>query len=237
MKIEKTDTARDVRRKGLSAYTRRAEAARGRDVPPAAAVSVMGIPEDEFTPSVREAVMALMGEADALRRDLVETKKRLGEAEKAADRDQLLPLLNRRAFVRELMRQISFVGRYGTPSTLIYFDLDSFKSVNDSFGHAAGDAVLVHFADILQENVRDTDVVGRLGGDEFGILLAHAALEQGEMKAGKLAVLLEDSPTTWNGNDIVTRFSYGAFELKPGDTADSALARADAAMYEHKRGR
>ncbi len=94
--------------------------------------------------------------------------------EKTADQDQLLPLLNRRAFVRELTRYIAFTGRYNTPASLIYFDLNHFKQINDTHGHAGGDAALEHFAETLLSHVRDSDCVGRLGGDEFGVLLTHA---------------------------------------------------------------
>ena len=108
----------------------------------------------------------------------------------------MLPLLNRRAFVRELTRYIAFTGRYNTPASLIYFDLNHFKPINDTYGHAAGDAVLSHFADVLLAHVRDSDCVGRLGGDEFGVLLTHANQEQALKKADVLAAALEASPTT-----------------------------------------
>ena len=140
--------------------------------------SVLGIPEAEFTPRVRDAIMSLMGEVDTLRRELTRPAHRLEEAEKTADQDQLLPLLNRRAFVRELTRYIAFTGRYNTPASLIYFDLNHMKQINDTHGHAAGDAVLEHFADVLLAHVRDSDSVGRLGGDEFGVLLSHADQDQ-----------------------------------------------------------
>jgi len=137
--------------------------------------------------------------------------------------------------VRELTRYISFAGRYGTPATLLYFDLDGFKQVNDTYGHAAGDAVLAHFADTLLAQTRDSDVVGRLGGDEFGVLLAHATVAQGRVKADLLAKNLEASPTQWQGKTIPIAFSYGAFELKGDDTPDLAMARADEAMYVQKK--
>jgi diguanylate cyclase (GGDEF)-like protein len=237
MKIEKTGTTSPARRIGIAAYAKRAEAVAevATTAQVTALASVMGIPEAEFTPKVREAVMSLMSEVDSLRRELSEIRRRLEDAEKTADQDQLLPLLNRRAFVRELMRTISMAGRYGVPSTLIYFDLDDFKRVNDTHGHAAGDAVLAHFAQTLLANVRDSDTVGRLGGDEFGILLSHANLAQGKRKADHLAAVLESSPAVWSGKSIPVRFSCGAFELKGGDTADLAIARADAEMYAHKR--
>jgi diguanylate cyclase (GGDEF)-like protein len=176
-----------------------------------------------------------MGEVDNLRRELIQTRARLEDVEKTADQDGMLPLLNRRAFVRELTRYIAFTGRYNTPASLIYFDLNHLKRTNDTLGHAAGDAVLSHFADVLQAHVRDSDCVGRLGGDEFGVLLSHANQEQALKKADILAAALENSPTSWNGHAIPVSFAYGAFELKAGDNPDTAMARADQAMYAQKK--
>jgi diguanylate cyclase (GGDEF)-like protein len=220
---------------GAAAYARRAETAKLEPVTVVANASVLGIPEAEFTPSVRDAIMALMGEVEALRRELQQTKSRLEEVEKTADQDHLLPLLNRRAFVRELTRYIAYSDRYGTPASLIYFDLDGFKAINDTHGHAGGDAVLAHFAETLRTNVRDTDLVGRLGGDEFGVILSHATQEQAYKKADSLADKLKASPTEWRSRSIPMTFSYGAFELKSGESAETAMARADEAMYAHKR--
>jgi diguanylate cyclase (GGDEF)-like protein len=237
MKVERNSPSRPARSVAQAAYARRIEATEaltGVDaVLPAA--SVLGIPEAEFTPKVRDAIMHLMSEADSLRRELSQTRARLEDVEKTADQDGMLPLLNRRAFVRELTRYISFTGRYNTPASLIYFDLNHLKKTNDTYGHAAGDAVLAHFADVLQAHVRDSDCVGRLGGDEFGVLLSHANQEQALKKADVLATALESSPTVWNGNSIPVSFAYGAFELKSGDNPDTAMARADQAMYAQKK--
>ena len=236
MKIEGTSSTRAARSVAGAAYARRAEAAA--TVAPVDGVmpaSVLGIPESEFTPRVRDAIMGLMSEVDSLRRELRETRSRLDEVEKAADQDGMLPLLNRRAFVRELTRYIAFTGRYNTPAALIYFDLNDLKKTNDTLGHAAGDAVLSHFAAVLQTHVRDSDCVGRLGGDEFGVLLSHATQEQAQKKADTLAEALKAAPTQWNGHIIPVSFAYGAFDLKAGDNPDTAMARADQAMYAQKR--
>ena len=237
MKVERNSPARPARSVAQAAYARRIEASGSVDsvdaVMPAA--SVLGIPENEFTPRVRDAIMGLMSEVDTLRRELTTTRTRLEEVEKAADRDGMLPLLNRRAFVRELTRYIAFTGRYNTPASLIYFDLNYLKKTNDEYGHAAGDAVLSHFADVLGAHVRDSDAVGRLGGDEFGVLLSHANQEQALLKADRLAEALKASPTLWNGHSIPVSFAYGAFELKSGDNPDLAMARADQAMYAQKK--
>jgi diguanylate cyclase (GGDEF)-like protein len=236
VKVEGNSPTRASRSVAGAAYARRVEGTAS--VPPAAAVtptSILGIPEDEFTPRVRDAIMGLMGEVDTLRRELRDTRARLDEVEKTADQDGMLPLLNRRAFVRELTRYIAFTGRYNTPASLIYFDLNNLKKTNDTLGHAADDAVLAHFADVLQAQVRDSDTVGRLGGDEFGVLLSHATQEQAQKKADVLAQALAASPTIWNGHTIPVSFAYGAFELKAGDNPDTAMQRADQAMYAQKR--
>ncbi len=237
MKTEKTSSVSRTRAVGAAAYARQAQANQSVAAPQpvSATASVLGIPEAEFTPKVRDAIMTLMGEVDALRQELQKTRERLEQVERTADQDHLLPLLNRRAFVRELTRYIAFAGRYGTPVTLLYFDLDGFKQVNDTYSHAAGDAVLAHFADTLLSQTRDSDVVGRLGGDEFGVLLSHADAALGRKKADVLAEKLKNSPTMWQGKPIPIAFSYGAFELKGDDTPDLAMARADEAMYAHKR--
>jgi diguanylate cyclase (GGDEF)-like protein len=236
MKIDRPAAARPAR-SATAAYGRRAEGATapdGRDGTLPAA-SVLGISEAEFTPRVRDAIMGLMNEVDNLRRELAQTRARLDDAEKAADQDHMLPLLNRRAFVRELTRYIAFTDRYNTPASLIYFDLNHLKLTNDTLGHAAGDAVLTQFSNVLLAHVRESDCVGRLGGDEFAILLSHATHEHALKKADALADAVQARPAEWNGHTIPLSFAYGAFELKSGESADTALARADEAMYAQKR--
>jgi diguanylate cyclase (GGDEF)-like protein len=232
-------TARTAARRRPQAYAPKLEVIEPEAPSAEAAViaGALGVPEHELTPRVREAVTGLISEVDQLRRELRSTVLRLMEAEHSADRDQLLPLLNRRAFLRELTRAIGLSSRYGMPSSLLYFDLDDFKRVNDACGHAAGDAVLTHFAETLSAHVRDSDVVARLGGDEFGVILAHTDQEHAEAKAESLASTLFALPALWNGRQIDICFSWGTFELVPGDTAETAIARADEAMYARKRTR
>src|SRR5580693_9235046 len=130
MKVERSSAVRATRAVGAAAYARRIEAAAPlTSIEPVANASVLGIPENEFTPRVRDAIMTLMSEVDVLRRELEQTRSRLEDVEKTADQDHLLPLLNRRAFVRELTRHIALTNRYGTPASLVYFDLNDFKSV------------------------------------------------------------------------------------------------------------
>ena len=234
-KVQSHRPVRGSRSVVQAAYARRAEATESVVDTAMPTASVLGIPEAEFTPKVRDAIMGLMNEVENLRRELTQTRARLEDMEKAADQDGMLPLLNRRAFVRELTRYIAFTGRYNTPASLIYFDLNHLKRTNDTYGHAAGDAVLAHFSQVLVAHVRESDCVGRLGGDEFGVLLSHASQDKALKKADALAAALQASPTKWNGRSIPISFAYGAFELKSGDNPDTAMARADQAMYAQKK--
>jgi diguanylate cyclase (GGDEF)-like protein len=226
---------------GVGAYASAQRASKVAAASPAKPVadvsSVLGIPEAEFTPRVRDAIMSLMAEVERLREDLGRTKARLESVETMADQDGLLPVLNRRAFVRELSRAISFADRYDVPASLIYFDLDGFKAVNDTHGHAAGDAALHYVAAFLTDNVRESDIVGRLGGDEFGVILAKADQTQCKKKARALADGFLAEPFAWAGDPLALSFAYGLHTFKKGETPDSAMATADKAMYASKRGK
>jgi len=199
--------------------------------------SVRGIPQAELTPRVRDTIMAFLREMEGLKQELSQARTRLDEVEKTADLDPVLPVLNRRAFTREITRYIAFTTRYSTPASLVYFDLNHLKQTNDTLGHAAGDALLAQFAKILLSHVRESDVVGRMGGDEFAILLSHAGQGQALKKAMGLADAAMQNPTLWNGHSIPVSFAYGAFELKAGDKAEAAIAKADEAMYAQKKAR
>ena len=198
--------------------------------------AVMGIPLEEMTPKVKAALHSLMREVESLRADLEKTRRRADHLERLADEDVLLPVVNRRAFVRELTRVIAFAQRYGSPSSVIYFDVNGMKQVNDNLGHAAGDAALGHVAETLLGNVRQSDVVGRLGGDEFGVILEQADEDTVTRKAAALADVVRATPVRWHGQDISVSLAYGHYTFRNEDDAGTALAKADEAMYVRKRG-
>ena len=195
---------------------------------------IMGIPEAEFTPRVRAAILKLMEEVDRLRRELTRSQARIAHLEHLADEDPLAPIANRRAFVREMSRIMSYAQRYGTPASVLYFDLNGMKAINDSHGHAAGDEALLAVAKTLIENVRESDVVGRIGGDEFGVLMVHADQPAANAKAAALAELIAARPVHWQGHEIRLAVAYGAYCFKPDEDPTTALAEADRAMYDHK---
>jgi diguanylate cyclase (GGDEF)-like protein len=109
------------------------------------------------------------------------------------------------------------------------------KQINDTHGHAAGDAALLEVARILIENVRNTDVVGRLGGDEMGVLLVQADQTIAERKAAELGALVAAHPLDWQGNAVPLSVSYGVCSFAGNENASDILDSADRAMYERKR--
>jgi diguanylate cyclase (GGDEF)-like protein len=204
---------------------------------PADSISVMGIPESEVTPRVREAIQMLMAEVQRLRRELEAGRARISHLEKLADEDSLTPVINRRAFVRELSRMMAYAERYRTPGSIVYFDVNGLKAINDQFGHAAGDAALRHVADQLLHNVRESDAVGRLGGDEFAVILVHADETVARDKAAALAAAIENSGFAWQGEPIRLSAAYGTFTFHGGGDAAYALHAADQDMYGRKQQR
>lgn len=197
----------------------------------------LGITRAEMTPAVQAAIRVLLGELDELKSEVTRLKARLDEAEGLADRDALTPLLNRRAFVRELGRARTAARRYGFALSLVYFDLDGFKDLNDRLGHAGGDAALKAVAERLLANVRDSDVVGRMGGDEFAVVLVQADQATAEAKAATLAQAIEHDLVGPGGEPAQLRVSYGVREIGAEVEPETLIAEADAAMFEAKRQR
>ena len=204
---------------------------------PADTTAFLGLSEVDITPAVQAAVKTLLSEIDDLRTEVSRLKAKLSEAEDLADRDALTPVLNRRAFVRELGRIRTFSQRYGSPASIVYFDLDGFKSVNDRYGHAAGDAALQAVAQRLTNNVRDSDIVGRMGGDEFGVILVQADQATAEAKAQALARTIEGSPIRFGDWSAPLHVSFGVRQITPDQEPETLIAEADAAMFARKRDR
>jgi diguanylate cyclase (GGDEF)-like protein len=204
-------------------------------VAPDDAIGSLGLPEQELTPTVRSALGHLIVEVAELRQELATTQGRLAELEPLADEDSLAPISNRRAFLRSLARTIGYVERYGAACSLLYFDVNGLKSINDTHGHAAGDAALVHVADLLRSSIRTSDIVGRLGGDEFGVLLTRANGANAASKAQQLAQAIAEAPLLWERKWIRMSVAYGAHGLSADEDPQAALVAADRAMYRQKR--
>ncbi|WP_165793679.1 GGDEF domain-containing protein [Hyphococcus luteus] len=224
-------SARIDRKRGAGAP---AQAAANSSAAPADQITLAGIPEADLTPRVRETLVSLMQEVQSLRDQLSWSQERITELERLADSDPMLDIFNRRAFVRELDRTLGLIDRYGMKASLIFVDLNDLKKINDAKGHGAGDAALAHVAAVLSANVRQSDAVGRLGGDEFGVILTQADQSTAEMKAQQLSQAVAANPTPWKDGDFTAHISCGVVEIAKGLSADEAMARADSAMYEQK---
>lgn len=203
-----------------------------------ALLNVLGVNLATLDVRTRAAIEALCDEVLYLRADVDKLRDALHEAESLADNDALCPVFNRRAFEREIHREIALAARFRTPLSIIYIDLDHFKDVNDAFGHAAGDEVLIRISEMLLRHTRDTDIVGRLGGDEFGIVLAQATAADSLLKA-KLLAREVDQLVVRNGHDSNGRTvrigaSCGVVEWQVGQDAQTLIAIADRAMFAQK---
>lgn len=183
------------------------------------------------------ATLDVHAELQRLRAEVEALRVRAEAAEAAADHDVLTPTLNRRGFVAALNRTMAFCTRYEAQAVLLYLDLDGFKGVNDRLGHAAGDAALVQVAELLMANVRESDAVGRLGGDEFGLVMLNAGLEAGRDKATRLAEAMETGGFVWAGERSALGGSFGVRLWAGQPDAETWMAEADAAMWVRKRGR
>lgn len=179
----------------------------------------------------------LKSELERLRAEVEALRLRAEAAEAAADHDVLTPALNRRGFVSVLQRQMAYCQRHETPAVLLYLDLDGFKGVNDRLGHAAGDAALVWVARMLMENLRESDAVGRMGGDEFAVLMMNAGAEEGRDKAQRLKAAFQTDPFVWQGEPARLGGSFGVRAYAGQGDPEVWLAEADAAMWVRKRGR
>jgi diguanylate cyclase (GGDEF)-like protein len=161
--------------------------------------------------------------------------ERMGELRQQARHDPLSGLKNRRRFDEELRAELARSRRYGVAGAVLMLDLDSFKHVNDSLGHAAGDRVIAEVAEVLRERARETDVLARLGGDEFAVVLPRCDLEQAQAVAGKLQAAIRERLEAEDGTPRIT-VSIGLAPFGPGtaEGSEEILSRADTAMYAAK---
>jgi diguanylate cyclase (GGDEF)-like protein len=152
-----------------------------------------------------------------------------------SQRDALTGLYNRAEWNRQLEAQHRWLGRFGEPFGVLMIDIDHFKKINDTMGHAAGDAVLLTVAQVLTASAREVDVIGRLGGEEFGVLLPRSEQMTVRRAADRLRQMLGDAETTWRGQPIRLTVSIGAALCNDADESPAQLLeRADHALYQAK---
>jgi diguanylate cyclase (GGDEF)-like protein len=185
--------------------------------------------------ALKNEVAKLRDENIKLRHEVVTLNAYLGEVESVADSDSLTPLPNRRRFLRELQRVIHYVARYESGAALLYVDVDDLEGINDNYGHHAGDAALIHVATKLRDALRSTDIVARIGGDEFGLLIDPIDEKDVPAKIESLRAAICATILVVEGVPVRGGVSVGYTMIRGDDDAASVLARADASMYVTKR--
>lgn len=170
--------------------------------------------------------------------DLTERKKMERELERQARIDMLTGLNNRRHFFELAEHELARAARHNEPLSLLMLDLDNFKAVNDTYGHHTGDAALQKLSEVSVQTLREMDILGRLGGEEFAALLPETASEQAMEVAERLRLAVENSVVTLeDGTAFHFTVSIGVTSLERTDArVDALLKRADSALYKAKKG-
>lgn len=181
----------------------------------------------------RAADLKLLNENLALE---IATRKRIEKKlQTMANRDALTRVNNRRRFLEFLEMEIKRVKRTDETFSFMMLDIDNFKRVNDQFGHVVGDQVLCHFVTVVLSGIREIDVFGRLGGEEFGLILPETSGEEALIVAERLRSMVENREVVLSAGNINITVSIGVAELKAGESGKQLMARADSAMYIAKQ--
>lgn len=171
----------------------------------------------------------------AIQRDVTQEVQREQELAERASTDELTGTHNRRAFLERANYEIERAKRYEDPLTLAALDLDHFKSINDTFGHAAGDAVLQSFSETCHSILRGTDILARIGGEEFVILMPNTPPDAALATMERVRRTIAAARVEWNDHAIQCSVSIGLAQYLPTDNMiETVLQRADAALYQAK---
>lgn len=195
----------------------------------------LGLDSGKLAEPIATTLSALLERIDDLTRELDNSRREFNELEQLVDVDCLAPVPNRRAFMRRLEWAVSMLQRYGHPCSILYFDLNGFKQINDEHSHAAGDEVIRAVAEVITQSLRASDFMARLGGDEFAVLLYHAKIDAARRRANVIARRIAETPIAWRKGTLRISSAVGAYEVEQGETAQRALEQADRAMYGHKK--
>jgi len=188
---------------------------------------------DEGDVSWDDAI-ALLDEIERLRTIVATNEARIAELDRLAHHDSLLGLPNRRCFFENLERLIARANRYDTETAVLFVDVDGLKAINDRHGHGAGDKALVEVSRLLIKAVRAGDLVARLAGDEFGILLENSNELTGWQTALRIIETIDDCEFCVDAVCLPLSVAVGVAVIRPDDCPESVVARADQEMYKIK---
>ncbi len=194
----------------------------------------VNLTDDTVADSIQDQLRELRRERDALRRENRVLKIAVAELERVSERDTLTPLYNRRYFLTAIHQRIAQFERTRKSAAIVYADVNQLKAINDSLGHAAGDFALMEIATRLATSIRATDVVARIGGDEFGLILDQSSEEGARSQIDRLSQILTDTPARFGDQSIDLSACFGVAMLNANMTESDILAAADRDMYRAK---
>ena len=191
---------------------------------------------DAATVEIRDELQASRVELGETRGELKSIKDQLNEAREAVQHDPLTGVLNRRGMDIVLPREVARARRVNAPLSVGMVDLDHFKHINDTFGHQAGDRVLVHMTELMRSVLRETDLTVRYGGEEFLVILPDTDMEGARLVLDRLQDIVVKSPVIHEGRRISVGFSAGVAQFRDDDNGATLVLRADRALQSAKRG-
>ncbi|MFN7953127.1 MAG: GGDEF domain-containing protein [bacterium] len=196
-----------------------------------------GVGHGSAPSDVERLVERLLDYAAQAESQLAAQRERIAHLETVSMTDELTGIANRRGFADYLRRTLAAAQRHGEAGAVAFLDIDDFKRVNDSYGHAAGDAALKRVADVLTTSTRISDYVARLHGDEFAVLLVRADLGQARARLTAIQRRIASEPFIWREREIPLSVSFGVAAYDPQTEPASLMQRVDLEMYRQKRAR
>ena len=191
---------------------------------------------DAATTEIRDELQASRAEIGETRGELKSIREQLSEARDAVQHDPLTGVLNRRGMDIVLPREVARARRVNAPLSVGMVDLDHFKHINDTFGHQAGDRVLVHMTELMRSVLRETDLIVRYGGEEFLVILPDTDMQGARLVLDRLQDIVAKSPVIHEGRRISVGFSAGVAQFRDDDNGSTLVLRADRALQSAKRG-
>ena len=177
----------------------------------------------------------LADENALLRASLAEMRERVEELEGSADRDPMTGLANRRRFLAEVERAVGQADRHGVPAAIALFDVKGMNAINRARGRFAGDAALIHVANLLAGLIRSTDIAARVGDDEFALLLGHLDHNSAIETAERLARCIAANPVDLGGASVALEAWIGVATILAGDSVNGVIDRAERNLFRTKR--
>jgi len=227
--------AKDQKRKRDEAYKYRQASERAQPEGERDVFTVMDIPAQEVTPRVQETLSQIMGEIDKLRHELDHARSHILYLEELSESHTYLPVINRRGLHRELSRMLALGERAGVINTLVCFHVRNIEDIRRKFGHGAAESGMTWAAECLLTNCRDTDIVGSMGGHDFGVILTLADSDNATEKASLLVQALEGGSLPWDGERLTLKTAHGLYSFQPGDRAETVMQQADNDLLKRER--